>query len=285
MKRMARSRWPILYLAAHAVAQRFLVACLAREQRVLGLQVLAVAAADVEEAFGKGAVQLDEAARNRLEEPAGSTGWSIATGAHKTMTVPQPISPRDIRKELKSILASRERRMTILKEEMRRLDSIIIKVADEVRVPAGSALAVDRGLFAQRITEEIIRHLRDQVARGARLRAGHGVDARSLGLGHRERAGLEELHDAERAAGGHQRLGDLADGRAHLVGRGCHTAYCLRDLLGRGGDQTRLRAGLFSSDTDLPVDDAQLAGGSGQFLRAASDGLDRGPDPLEPAGQ
>ncbi len=43
----------------------------------------------------------------------------------------------------------------ILKEEMRRLDSIIIKVADEVRVPAGSALAVDRGLFAQRITEEI----------------------------------------------------------------------------------------------------------------------------------
>jgi methylenetetrahydrofolate--tRNA-(uracil-5-)-methyltransferase len=45
----------------------------------------------------------------------------------------------------------------ILKEEMRRLDSLIIKVADEVRVPAGSALAVDRGLFAQRITEEILR--------------------------------------------------------------------------------------------------------------------------------
>ena len=43
----------------------------------------------------------------------------------------------------------------ILKEEMRRLDSLIIRVADEVRVPAGSALAVDRGLFAQRITEEI----------------------------------------------------------------------------------------------------------------------------------
>ena len=43
----------------------------------------------------------------------------------------------------------------ILKEEMRRLDSLIIRVADEVRVPAGSALAVDRGMFAQRITEEI----------------------------------------------------------------------------------------------------------------------------------
>lgn len=43
----------------------------------------------------------------------------------------------------------------ILKEEMRRLDSIIIKMADEVRVPAGSALAVDRGVFARRVTEEI----------------------------------------------------------------------------------------------------------------------------------
>ena len=45
----------------------------------------------------------------------------------------------------------------ILKEEMRRLDSLIVRVADEVRVPAGSALAVDRGLFAQRITEEVTR--------------------------------------------------------------------------------------------------------------------------------
>src|SRR6185503_7880441 len=43
----------------------------------------------------------------------------------------------------------------LLKEEMRRLGSLVIAVADEVRVPAGSALAVDRGLFARRITETI----------------------------------------------------------------------------------------------------------------------------------
>jgi len=43
----------------------------------------------------------------------------------------------------------------LLKEEMRRLDSLVIRVADEVRVPAGSALAVDRGLFAKRMTEAI----------------------------------------------------------------------------------------------------------------------------------
>jgi DNA-binding transcriptional MerR regulator len=48
-------------------------------------------------------------ARNRLEEPAGTTGFTIATGAHKTMTVPQPISPKDIRKELKSILKMLDR--------------------------------------------------------------------------------------------------------------------------------------------------------------------------------
>ena len=43
----------------------------------------------------------------------------------------------------------------LLKEEMRRMGSLVIRVADAVRVPAGSALAVDRGLFAQRITEAV----------------------------------------------------------------------------------------------------------------------------------
>jgi methylenetetrahydrofolate--tRNA-(uracil-5-)-methyltransferase len=43
----------------------------------------------------------------------------------------------------------------LLKEEMRRMDSLVIRVADEVKVPAGSALAVDRGLFARRITEAV----------------------------------------------------------------------------------------------------------------------------------
>ena len=43
----------------------------------------------------------------------------------------------------------------LLKEEMRRMGSLVIQVADAVRVPAGSALAVDRALFAQRITEAV----------------------------------------------------------------------------------------------------------------------------------
>jgi methylenetetrahydrofolate--tRNA-(uracil-5-)-methyltransferase len=43
----------------------------------------------------------------------------------------------------------------LLKEEMRRLGSLVVRVADETRVPAGSALAVDRGLFARRMTEAV----------------------------------------------------------------------------------------------------------------------------------
>ena len=48
-------------------------------------------------------------ARNRLEEPTGVASYATATGGHKTMTVPQPISPTDIRKELKSILKMLDR--------------------------------------------------------------------------------------------------------------------------------------------------------------------------------
>lgn len=46
----------------------------------------------------------------------------------------------------------------ILKEEMRHLDSLIIKCADEHRVPAGSALAVDRVGFSQAITDYLSNH-------------------------------------------------------------------------------------------------------------------------------
>ncbi|MEG2669444.1 MAG: methylenetetrahydrofolate--tRNA-(uracil(54)-C(5))-methyltransferase (FADH(2)-oxidizing) TrmFO, partial [Oscillospiraceae bacterium] len=46
----------------------------------------------------------------------------------------------------------------ILKEEMRKLDSIIMKCADATRVPAGGALAVDREGFSKLVTNEIKNH-------------------------------------------------------------------------------------------------------------------------------
>ncbi len=43
----------------------------------------------------------------------------------------------------------------LLKEELRYLDSLLIKIADETQVPAGQALAVDRELFSEKVTKEI----------------------------------------------------------------------------------------------------------------------------------
>lgn len=46
----------------------------------------------------------------------------------------------------------------VLKEEMRAMNSLIIAKADEHRVPAGSALAVDREMFSKAITQELMNH-------------------------------------------------------------------------------------------------------------------------------
>ncbi len=43
----------------------------------------------------------------------------------------------------------------LLKEELRKLDSLLIKIADETSVPAGQALAVDREAFAKKVTKAI----------------------------------------------------------------------------------------------------------------------------------
>lgn len=54
--------------------------------------------------------------------------------------------------------ASLENAVGLLKEEMRRLDSLIIKTADATSVPAGGALAVDRHQFAKQLTETLTQH-------------------------------------------------------------------------------------------------------------------------------
>ena len=54
----------------------------------------------------------------------------------------------------------------LLKEEMRRLGSLVMLAADETRVPAGAALAVDRDLFSSRVTEAIASHPLISIRRG-----------------------------------------------------------------------------------------------------------------------
>ena len=48
----------------------------------------------------------------------------------------------------------------LLKEEMRRLGSLIMRAADAARVPAGAALAVDRERFSNDVTQAIASHTR-----------------------------------------------------------------------------------------------------------------------------
>ena len=59
-----------------------------------------------------------------------------------------------------------ENAVGLLKEELRRLDSLIMRCADATRVPAGGALAVDRHGFARMVTEEIRQHPNITVAEG-----------------------------------------------------------------------------------------------------------------------
>ncbi len=53
----------------------------------------------------------------------------------------------------------------LLKEEMRQLDSLILRAADGARVPAGGALAVDREAFSRWVTQAVCAHPLIEVAR------------------------------------------------------------------------------------------------------------------------
>ena len=72
--------------------------------------------------------------------------------AHKTEFFAELVCSNSFR------AANVENAVGLLKEEMRRLDSIIMKAADANRIPAGGALAVDRDMFAKAITNFIREH-------------------------------------------------------------------------------------------------------------------------------
>ena len=75
---------------------------------------------------------------------------------------PDKFSPAHTNKNLAEIVCSNSFKSNLhtnacglLKEELRKLGSLLIKVADETSVPAGQALAVDREDFAKRVTEKL----------------------------------------------------------------------------------------------------------------------------------
>ena len=54
----------------------------------------------------------------------------------------------------------------LIKEEMRRLDSVVMAAAEVARVPAGAALAVDRLVFSREVAARLAAEPRITVARG-----------------------------------------------------------------------------------------------------------------------
>lgn len=76
------------------------------------------------------------------------------TPAHKTAGFAELVCSNSLR------AAGLENAVGVLKEEMRRLDSLIMEAADATQVPAGGALAVDREGFSQYITEKLTGHPR-----------------------------------------------------------------------------------------------------------------------------
>ena len=75
---------------------------------------------------------------------------------------PQKYSPAHSNENLAEIVCSNSFKSNLhtnacglLKEELRKLDSLLIKIADKTSVPAGQALAVDREKFSEIVTEEI----------------------------------------------------------------------------------------------------------------------------------
>ena len=75
-----------------------------------------------------------------------------STGAHKTGDFSELVCSNSLRSNALTNAVG------LLKQEMRELDSLIMKAADRHAIPAGSALAVDREGFAREITETLRNH-------------------------------------------------------------------------------------------------------------------------------
>ena len=96
-----------------------------------------------------------------------------------------------------------DRAMGLLKNELRRLGSLIIACADAAALPAGGALAVDREVFSRAVTEAVEGHPRITVCRGEVREVPQGLPvvvasgpltSSALAASIRELAGREYMH-------------------------------------------------------------------------------------------
>src|SRR5438874_3992150 len=118
---------------------------------------------------------------------AGSeAAWQVVSrGVHVTLYEMRPVRPTAVHKTdgLAELVCSNSFRgdkldnaVGLLKEEMRRLGSLIMRAADETRVPAGAALAVDRDRFSSHVTAAIASHPLISIRREEITRIPNDVD-------------------------------------------------------------------------------------------------------------
>ena len=84
---------------------------------------------------------------------------AISTGAHETDYLAELVCSNSLGSNLP------DRASGLLKNELRRLNSMLLECAESAALPAGAALAVDRELFARQVTERIQNHPRIRVIR------------------------------------------------------------------------------------------------------------------------
>jgi methylenetetrahydrofolate--tRNA-(uracil-5-)-methyltransferase len=92
-----------------------------------------------------------------------------STPAHQTAWLAELVCSNSLKS------ASLETAPGLLKEELRGLGSMVLRMAEAARIPAGSALAVDREQFARLISEAILSHPCITVIRGEVRRLPHDI--------------------------------------------------------------------------------------------------------------
>ena len=108
-----------------------------------------------------------------------------ATAVHKTDRLAELVCSNSLRGD------KLDNAVGLLKEEMRRLGSLVMRAADAHRVPAGAALAVDREKFSEAITDAIqsnplITLAREEIARVPFQCRSLAFDGNHLWTNHRE---------------------------------------------------------------------------------------------------
>ena len=83
----------------------------------------------------------------------------VKTEAHRTAMPAELVCSNSLGSDLP------DRASGLLKEELRRMNSLLVRTAEEARVPAGAALAVDRDLFSKRVGDALENHPRIQIFR------------------------------------------------------------------------------------------------------------------------